>query len=104
MMAALLSIGGALHESSVTLFLVPYQKVQLMPTAQGPCSNAANTAECKTGKQSEFCTLQKSVTGQEPPKCIYSTPAQEMAKHCAKFGWPPVTDVAVVMKPRCKTC
>jgi len=30
--------------------------------------------------------------------CI--VPAQEKAKHRAKFGWPPVSDVAAVTKPR----
>ena len=31
---------------------------------------------------------------------VYSVSAQETAKHLAKFGWPPVIDVAAVMKPR----
>ena len=26
-----------------------------------------------------------------------------MAKHRAKFGWPPLNDVAAVTKPRCET-
>jgi len=47
---------------------------------------------------------QNSVKGQEPPKCIYSVPAQETAKHRAKFGWPLVSDVTAVTKPRCETC
>jgi len=34
---------------------------------------------------------------------VYSVPAQETAKHRAKFGWPPVSDVAVVTKPRLET-
>ena len=32
--------------------------------------------------------------GKSPQKCIYSVPAQETAKDHAKFGWPPVSDVA----------
>jgi len=32
------------------------------------CSNAANLGECKNRTQSEFCSWQNSVTGQEPPK------------------------------------
>jgi len=36
-----------------------------------PCSNAANTGERKTWTQSEFCTWQNSVRGQEPPR-IYT--------------------------------
>jgi len=33
-----------------------------------PCSNAANIGERKTWMQSEFCTSQNSVKGQEPQK------------------------------------
>jgi len=45
----------------------------------------------------------KIPSGQEPPKCIYTAPAQETAKYRAKFGWPMVNDVAAVMKARRKT-
>jgi len=34
---------------------------------------------------------------------IYSIAAQETAKHRAKFGWPPVTDVTAVTKKRRET-
>jgi len=34
--------------------------------------------------------------GKSPRKCIYIVAVQETAKHCAKFGWPPVSDVAAV--------
>jgi len=45
------------------------RKVLLAPTAPVPCSNATKIGECKTWRmQSEFCTWQNSVTGQEPPK------------------------------------
>jgi len=77
-------ICGALCESSA--FLVQRHKLWLTPTARVPCSNTANIAECKTWKQSEFCSWQNSVRGKSPQKCIYSIPAQEMAKHRAKFG------------------
>jgi len=58
------------------------------PTTQVPSGNAANIGEPKTLTQSEFCTIQNSVRGQEPRKCrpIYSVPAQGTAKHRAKFG------------------
>ena len=49
-------------------FLVPRRKVWLTPTARVPCSNAANIGERKTWTQSEYCTWQNSVMGQEPPK------------------------------------
>jgi len=68
-----------------------------------PCSNAANIGERKTWAQSEFCIWQNSARGQEPPKCIYSVPAQETAKHRAKFGWLPLSDIAAVTKPRRET-
>jgi len=35
-----------------------------------------------------------------PPKCIYCVPAHETIKDRAKFGWPPLSDVASVTKPR----
>ena len=65
---------------------------------------AANTGERKTWTQSEFCTWQNSVRGKSPRKCrpMYSVAAQETAKHRAKFGWPPMSDVAVT-KPRRET-
>jgi len=51
--------------------------------------------------QSEFCTWQNFVMEQQPPKMyIYSLQAQVRAKHWAKFGWLPLSDVAAVMKPR----
>jgi len=36
-------------------------------------------------------------------KCIYSVSAQETAEHRAKFGWPPVSVIAAVTKPRRET-
>jgi len=79
------NIGGALCESSVIPFFVPCHKVWLTATARVLCSNAGNIGERKTWMQSEFCSWQNSVRGQEPPKCIYtySVPAQDMAKHPA---------------------
>jgi len=67
-MAAQPNIGGALSECSVIPFLVSCPKVWLTPAAGVPCSNAASIGECKTWTLSEFCTLQNSVRGQEPPK------------------------------------
>jgi len=77
--------------------------VWLTPTTRVSCSNAANIGERKTWTQNELCTWQNSVTGQEPQKCIYSVPVQETAKHPAKFGCLPLSDVAAVTKPRAKT-
>ena len=55
-------------QSSVIPFLVPCRKVWLTPAAGVSCSNAANIQECRTWTQSELCTWQNSVRGQEPPK------------------------------------
>jgi len=55
-------------ESSVIPFLVPRHKVWLMPTARVPCSNVANTGERKSWMQTEFCTWQNSIRGQQPCK------------------------------------
>jgi len=99
-MAAQPNIGGALCESSVIPFLVPRRKVWLRPAAGVSCSNAANIRERKTWTQCAFCTCQNSVRGKSPQKCIYSVPAQVTTKDHAKFGWPPVNDVAAVTKPR----
>jgi len=99
-------IGGILCESSVISFLVPRRKVwpTRTPAAGVPCSNAANIRERKTWTQSKFCTGQNSVRGKNPQKCIHHVPARETAKHRAKFGWPPLSDVAAVTKPRHETC
>jgi len=67
-MAALPNIGGAFRESSVIPFLVPRRKLWLTPTARVPCRNAANIGDQKTWTQSEFCSWQNSLRGQEPPK------------------------------------
>ena len=82
---------------------IPRGKLWLTPTAPVPCRIAANIGECKTWTQSEFCTWQNSVRGKSPRKCIYNVPAQETAKHRAKFGWPPSSDVGAVTKPRRET-
>jgi len=60
-------------------------KVWLTPSARVTRSNAANIGEGKILTQSEFCSWQNSVRGKSHRKCIYSIPAEETAKHCAKF-------------------
>ena len=102
-MAALLNIGGALYKSSLIPFLVPRRKAWLTPTARVLCSNAANTGKRKTWTQSEFCTWPNSVRGQQPQKCMCSVQAHETAKHHAKCGWPPLSNIAAVTKSRRET-
>jgi len=43
-------------------------KVWLTPSAQVLCSNAANIEERKIWTESEFCSWQNFVMGQEPTK------------------------------------
>jgi len=38
--------------------------------------------------------------GARAPENVYIVPAQKTSKDRAKFGWPPVSDVAAVTKPR----
>jgi len=90
-MAAQPNISGTLCECSAIPFLVPRCKVWLMPAAGVQCSNAANIGECKTWTQSKFCSWQNSLGGKSPQKCIYSVPAQEIAKDRTKFCWPLVS-------------
>ena len=45
---------------------MPNVMAALPPTTRVPCSNAANIGERKTWTQSEFCTWQNSVRGQDP--------------------------------------
>ena len=63
-MAALPNKGGTLCKSSVIPFLV----LRCCTTAQVPCSNAANIEERKTWTQSEFCSWQNCLRGQQAPK------------------------------------
>jgi len=51
----------------------------MTPTTRVPCSNAANIGDRN------------------------SVPAQETAKHRAKFSWLPFSDVATVTKPKRET-
>jgi len=45
--------------------------------------------------QGEVCTWQNSIRAKATQKFSQGT-----AKLCAKFGWPPVNDVAAVTKPK----
>jgi len=96
-MAALPNIGGALCESSVIPLLVLRRKVWLTPAAGVPCSNAAIYENARLAR-SKILSAVKS-----PRKCIHSVAAQQTPKHRAKFGLPPMNDVASVTKARRET-
>ena len=92
-MAAHPNINGTLCESSVILFLVPRRKVWLRP--------AANIYEnARLGRKVNSACAKILSGGKSPQKCICSVPAQETTKDRAMVGWPPLSDVAAVTKPR----
>jgi len=69
------------------------------PAAGVPYSNAANVGERKTWTQSEFCTWRNSVRGaraSESVYMVYQPRRQPNIVQTAKFGWPPVNDVAAL--------
>jgi len=84
LITALSNTGGAVCESSIIPFLVPRCKVWLTPAVRLPCSNAP-------------------LGGSYARKCVYSVPGHETVKHRAKFGCPPVSDVAAVITTRRET-
>jgi len=84
-MAAQPNIGGALYEISVIPFLAPRRKVWPTPAAGVPCSNAANIGERKTWTQSEFCSWQNSVRGQDPPKMYIVYQPRRLPKIAQSF-------------------
>jgi len=77
----------------------------MTPIARVPCSNTANIRENNTWMQSEFCTWfapgKILLRGKSPRKCIYNVTSQKTATHCAKFGWPLLSDIGAVVKPKC---
>jgi len=89
MMAALLNIGGALCSTPQSLADAHYSSL---------CSNAR-----VVGRKVNFASCKISLWGKSPQECIYSVPAQEMAKHRPKFGWLLLSDIAAVTKPRHET-
>jgi len=78
------------------------RKVWLAPTAQVPCSNAANRSRAQDLEHAKWILhLTKFRYGATAVINVFSSlPAQETAKHHAKFGWLPLSDVAAVTKPR----
>jgi len=57
----------------------------------------------RLGRKVNFARSKIPSGGESPQKSMYSVKAQETAKDRAKFGWPPVSDVAAVIKPRRET-
>jgi len=90
-MAAQPNIGSAICKTSVIRFLVPSRKVWLTP---------ANIGNAKLGRNEHIGPGKISLRGKNSKNCIYIVAVQETTKHRAKFGWPPVSDVAAVTKPR----
>ena len=101
--AAQPNICGAICESSIISFLVPRRKVWLMPLVECHAAMLPIQENARLGCKVKIAPGKISPGGKSPRKCIYNVPAQETAKHRAKFGWPPVNDVAAVTKPRRET-
>jgi len=62
-----------------------------------PCSNAANrTAQDleDASRKVNFAPRKIPLRSYSGRKCIYSLPAQVSAKHCERFGWLLLSDVA----------
>jgi len=57
---------------------------------------------CVDGQKGNFARGKIPSGGKISQKCIYNVPGQETAIHRAKFGWHPVSDVAVVTKANAK--
>ena len=104
-MASLPNMGGALCESSVIPFLVAYHAVKFGWRSLLACRAVTlpiyeNT---RLGRKVNFAPGRIMSKGKNPRKCICRVPAQETAKYLAKFGWPPVSDVAAVTNLRRET-
>ena len=78
--------------------------VWLMPTTRVPCAVMLPIQQnARLRHKVNFVPGVIPLWGKSLQKCIYTVAAQEMAKHRAKFGWPPVSDVVAVTKPRHET-
>ena len=96
-MAALPHIGSAFCQSSVIPFLVPRRKVWL---TECRAVTLPIWEKARLVRKVNFAPGKIPSGGKSPGRCIYSVPAQETAKHRAKFSWLPLSDVEAVTKPR----
>jgi len=82
-------------------------EVWLTPTARvpssKPCQSHPIQENARLGHKMNLARGKVPSGGKSPRKCIYGVPTQETAKDRAKFGWPPVSDVGAVTKPRRET-
>ena len=71
------------------------------PAAGVPYSIAASihVGDPRVGRKVNFAGGEIPSGGKSPRKCIYSVPAQETAKHRAKLGWRPLSDIGAVTMP-----
>ena len=101
--------GTKLHGNCLILQCGPMVALPNIDCADAPCWTPQfgwrPLIECRAGTRRiwENARLGRKVNfepgkiplggGKSPRKWIYSVPAREMAKHRAKFGWPPLCDV-----------
>ena len=79
-----------MSESSVISFLVPCRKVWLTHLTLSKQENA------RLGRKVNFAPGTIPFGGKNSRKYIHSIPARQTAKHCAKSGGFPLSDVAAV--------
>jgi len=66
--------------------------------ADDRCSSAVQCA--RLGRKVNFEAGIIPLGGNSCPKCVYSIPVQETAKHRTKFGWPSLNDVEAKTRTR----
>jgi len=57
----------------------------------------------RLGRKVNFARGKIPLVDKSHRKSVYSVPVQETAKHRAKFGWPSLSDVGALTKPRTET-
>jgi len=89
-------ISGAVCESSIIPFLVPHHKVCLKTSAQCHAATLPKYKNSRLGCKVNFAPGKIPSGDKSSRKCIYTVPAQEMAKHRAKSGWLLLSNVGAV--------
>ena len=92
-MTAQPNIYGALCENDVIPFRVPRRR----PLLECRAVTLPIQENARLGRKVNLAPGKIPPGGNSPQNVYIVLSAQETAKHRAKFGWPPLNDVAVVM-------
>jgi len=106
-MAAQAKIGGALYESYVISFHSLYHaaKFDCHPLLECLRVTLPIYENARLGCKVNFAAGKLPPGNKSLRKCMHNVPAQETAKHRARFGWPAVNDVVAATKSRrCDFC